>query len=307
MRICSLLPSIKETLFALGMGDSVVAVTHECDWPPEARTKTPVTCSRIRGEDCSSAEIDQQVREHDGSLYNLDTEMLARLAPDLILTQSLCPVCAVSEATVRATAKELANSPVVFSFQPTCLADVRAMIAQIGSLTGSTAAARRLCGRFEHEIEQIRSAVRNASHPPVVCLEWTNPPFACGHWTPELVEIAGGHEVLGSSGQPSRRATWQELLDADPQILLIAPCGFSLDRTLKEMPWLESQPGWGSIRAVVQGSVFATDGSAYFNRPGPRLIESLQILAEVIHPKRFGGLAPHGSFQQTVIGATPAA
>ncbi|MBI3462251.1 MAG: cobalamin-binding protein [Planctomycetes bacterium] len=299
MRICSLLPSITETLFELGLGNSVVAVTHECDWPPEARTRTPVTRSRIRVEDQSSAQIDQQVREHDGSLYDLDADALARLRPDLILTQSLCPVCAVDETTVRQFAKFLPGEPRVFSYHPTRLADVLAMIQEIGALTDAQPAARRLTDRFGSEIERIRAEVAGLPvRPGVVCLEWIDPLFACGHWTPELVEAAGGCELLGRVGQPSRRASQEELVAANPDVVLIAPCGFDLVRTVQEAGCIDWQTRWGELSAVRTGRVFATDGSAYFNCPGPRLIESLQILAEVLHPERFAGLAPAHSFQR---------
>lgn len=228
MRICSLLPSITETLFELGLGGSVVAVTHECDWPPEARTKTAVTRSRIQVEGRSSAD----------------------------------------------------------------------MIDEIGRLTG-TPAAEQLRLRFTRAIDRVAQPLgAELRRPRFVCLEWADPPFTCGHWTPELVRLAGGLELLGCEGQPSRRTTWEELAAADPDVLLIAPCGFTLDRTLEELPALERQPVWPHLRAVRGGRVFAADGSAYFNRPGPRLIESLHILAEVLHPDRFAGLAPANSFQR---------
>jgi iron complex transport system substrate-binding protein len=299
MRICSLLPSITETLFELGLGESVVAVTHECDWPPEARTKPAVTRSRIQLEGHSSADVDQQVRDHSGALYDLDTDALARLRPDLILTQSLCAVCAVDETAVRDAAASLPGAPTVASFAPTCLAGVMAMIDEIGRLTGTPAAAKQLRIRFTGGIDRVNVSRGAQVHSPrVVCLEWTDPPFTCGHWTPELVQIAGGIELLGREGQPSRRASWEEVAAADSDVLLIAPCGFSLLRTLKDLPTLDRKPAWPKLRAVREGRVFAADGSAYFNRPGPRLIESLHILAEVLHPDRFPGLAPANSFQR---------
>ena len=299
MRICSLLPSITETLFELGLGDSVVAVTHECDWPPQARAKPAVTRSRVQVEGRSSADIDQQVRDHSGALYDLDTDALARLRPDLILTQSLCAVCAVDETSVRAAAASLPGAVTVASFSPTCLADVLAIIEQMGRLTHATAAADELRQRFNSGIDRVRTPLgAEAARPRFVFLEWTDPPFTCGHWTPELVQIAGGMELLGRQGQPSRRTSWEDLAAADPDVLLIAPCGFTLARTLEELPALERQPVWHTLRPVREGRVFSADGSAYFNRPGPRLIESLHILAEVLHPERFAGLAPQNSFQR---------
>jgi iron complex transport system substrate-binding protein len=299
MRICSLLPSITEVLFELGLGDHVVGVTHECDWPPAALVKPKLTRSRIHGEACSSAEIDRQVHEQAASLYDLDAETLAQLRPDLIFTQSLCPVCAVDETAVRNVAASLPVRPKVFSYHPRRLVEVLAMVAEIGEITETVAAAQRLTGRFHAEIARVQDGLTGLSdRPRVVCLEWTDPPFACGHWTPELVELAGGRELLGQAGQPSRRAEWDELIAADPSVLLIAPCGFTLDRAIDEVHGLERQTGWADLRAVRTGRVYCTDGSAYFNRPGPRLVESLLILAEVIHPSRFNGLAPPGSFQR---------
>jgi iron complex transport system substrate-binding protein len=298
MRICSLLPSITEVLFELGLGDAVVAVTHECDWPAGARAKRAVTRSGIRTHGESSQAIDQQVRQNDAALYELDREALARIQPDLIFTQSLCPVCAVDERVVRQTAERLAGRPAVFSFQPTSLADVLRMIHEIGELTGRADAATQLASRFDRAVARVQSGSGGRAERQVVVLEWTNPPFACGHWTPELVELAGGRELLGRRGEPSRRVAWADVLAADPEVLLLAPCGFDLPRTLQEIPWLQSQPGWSHLRAVRDGRVFATDGSAYFSRPGPRLIESLLILAEVLHPDGHRGAAPANSFQQ---------
>src|SRR3990172_9604321 len=257
MRICSLLPSITEILFELGLDDQVVAVRHRCDWPPEPRAKPSVTRSRIRSERVSSGEIDRQVTATDGSLYDLDQPALARLQPDLILTQSLCSVCAVSETTVRNFADSLPGPPTVISYQPACLADVLAMLLDVGQRTGVPAGAERLCRRFRGEIERFRvDLAGRVDSRSVVCLEWTDPPFACGHWTPELVDIAGGRELLGRPGEPSRRVAWDDLLRANPEILLIAPCGYPLARTLSELAWLECQPGWTGLQAVRGGRVY---------------------------------------------------
>jgi iron complex transport system substrate-binding protein len=299
MRICSLLPSITEILFEIGLGDQVVAVTHECDWPPRAQSIPHVTRSRIQTEHSSSAAIDAQVRAEAGSLYDLDRPLLAELAPDVILTQSLCPVCAVDETMVRDWAAGLAPAPSVHAYHPRTIAEVLASIHDIGRVTGAEREAQSLVDRFRASSQRIRAEVAAIDRPlRVVCLEWTDPPFACGHWTPELVSIAGGEEQLGRAGQPSRQATWQELRDADPEVLLIAPCGFTLPRTLREMSDLERREGWDALAATRRGRVFCCDGSAYFNRPGPRLLDSLHILAEAIHPDRFRSLAPSHSFQR---------
>jgi iron complex transport system substrate-binding protein len=302
MRICSLLPSITEILFELGRGDSVVGVTHECDWPPQAQMRSQLTSSRIRTESCTSAEIDAQVRRESGSLYELDATALASLKPDLILTQSLCPVCAVDETQVREAAASLTPVPLVQAYHPMCLADVIAMIRDIAEATDAQAAGAALVRRFERAIDRIRLVVERVERrPEVVCLEWTDPPFACGHWTPELVGIAGGDERLGRAGQASRRVDWHELHTTDPAVLLVAPCGLSLARTVEEISALEQRLEWESLSAVQAGRVYCSDGSAYFNRPGPRLIETLNILAEVLHPQYFAGLAPPQSFQRVQV------
>lgn len=199
---------------------------------------------------------------------------------------------------MRKISATLPGSPKVFSYHPTCLREVLATVAEIGQITGTADAAQRVTGRFRREIARIQARLSGVSdRPRVVCLEWPDPPFACGHWTPELIELAGGIEMLGQAGRPSRRVSWDEFIAADPAVLVIAPCGFTLDRTRKDLPALERQPGWADLQAVRTGRVYCTDGSAYFNRPGPRLVESLQILAEVIHPDCFAGFAPRGSFK----------
>src|SRR5262245_25335947 len=211
MRICSLLPSITEIAFELGLGECVVGVTHECDWPPEALSKPQLTSSRIHTGNSSSAEIDSQVRLEPGSLYDLDASSLEELAPDVILTQSLCRVCAVDESLVRRVADSFATRPIVRAYHPTCLAEVLAMIRDIGEVTNSSSAADRLVQRFERELDSVRSALSGAGRMRVACLEWTDPLFACGHWTPELAGVAAGDECLGRAGQLSRQVTWHDL------------------------------------------------------------------------------------------------
>ncbi len=298
MRICSLLPSITEILFEIGLGEHVVGVTHECDWPPPARSRPHLTHSRIRGEGCNSAEIDRQVREQTGSLYELDAERLAELRPDIIFTQSLCPVCAMDEIVVRRVAATLSGIPTVYSFCPTCLREVIETIDVIGSVTGAVTSSQALSARFRAALESAKSPVAGSEAIDVVCLEWTDPLFTCGHWTPELIAAAGGRELLGRAGEPSRVAKWEELRAANPAVLVLAPCGLTLDRAFAELAGLETRPGWHELRAVRNGRVFVCDGSAYFNRPGPRLIDTLHILGKILHPDRFGGTAPSGGFQQ---------
>lgn len=290
MRIISLLPSLTELVCALGRGDELVGVTHECDAPPGVEFLPHLTRSRIPAE-ASSGTIDALVSEAGGSLYELDAPGLAELRPDLILTQEQCEVCAVSEATVRRVAASLPGCPHVESVNPTDLAGVFAMFRRVGDLLDARAAAAALIAGFEATASAIAGRRRGRTAPRVALLEWLDPPFSSGHWSPELVALAGGCEVLGRPGERSRRLTWDDVRQSDPEAILLAPCGFSIERTLAEWPALDPRP-WQGLRAVRDGRLAVTDGSAYFSRPGPRLEASLRIAAAVIDPEACGDLAP---------------
>jgi iron complex transport system substrate-binding protein len=281
MRICSLLPGITDTLIALGAGAEVVAVTHECTVPPGSNARV-VTSSRMAVE-ASSAEIDRRVREAEQGLYVLDVQTLRRLQPDVILTQKLCAVCAVDETLVHRAVEQMPAAVRVESFGPTTLAEVFAMFARIGTAVGRPNQAARFVERFRKRTAQIADCVARQPRPRVLCLEWLDPPFACGHWTPELVAQAGGAEVLGRAGAPSYRTTWATVHDAGPEVVFLAPCGYTVPQTLRELPQLESRPEWQGLPAVEAGRVYVADGSAYFNRPGPALLDSLEILAQCMH------------------------
>jgi iron complex transport system substrate-binding protein len=289
MRIVSLLPSLTELVSALGHAEELVGVTHECDFPLGVERLPHLTKSRIPTS-ASSSQIDALVQAQAGSLYDLDADLLARLEPDLILTQSQCDVCAVNEQHVRARARSLPSTPHVESVNPTSLEGVFQMFRRVGTLIGASDEANALIRRFESTADEIAGRVQSAVCPRVALLEWLDPPFASGHWNPELIERAGGVEVLGQAGCASRRLTWDEVAAADPDIILLAPCGFTLERTQSELPGLAERPQWGTLRAVGAHRVSVVDGSAYFSRPGPRLEQSLRIAAAAIHPEECADL-----------------
>lgn len=291
MRIVSLLPALTELVCALGRGDGLVGVTHECDFPPGVELLPHLTRSRI-SPSASSSAIDAMVSEQAGQLYDLDAPLLARLEPDLILTQTQCDVCAVNETAVRGAAAVLPGSPHVESVNPTCLAEVHAMFRRVGDLLGAREAAERLIADFHETAGEIARRVGSLGRPRAVLLEWLDPPFAAGHWNPELVALAGGQEVLGQPAEPSRRVSWDDLARARPEVIMVAPCGFTLDRSRAEWPGFAAREEWRRLPAVANGRVILADGSAFFARPGPRLETSLRIAAAALHPIRCAELAP---------------
>jgi iron complex transport system substrate-binding protein len=298
MRIVSLLPSLTELVCNLGRGSDLVGVTHECDYPEEARKLPQLTRSRIPGA-CSSAQIDALVSGQAGSLYELDEGLLADLTPDLILTQEQCDVCAVNEAVVRRAAGCLKSHAAVESVNPTTLAGVFSMFRRVGHLIGAAQSAERLVKQFEETATEIKrrqiariGAGNSIRRPRVLLLEWLDPPYSSGHWNPEIIERAGGIEVLGEAGMKSRRASWDELASSRADVIIVSPCGFDLDRTAAELDAFGAHSEWSSLPAVKAGRVAVVDGSAYFSRPGPRLEASLRIAAAVIDPDSCALLAP---------------
>src|SRR4051794_3966051 len=306
MRIVSLLPSLTELVCALGHGDDLVGVTHECDFPPGVERLPHLTRSRIPAS-ASSGAIDAMVAEQGGSLYELDGELLAELRPTLVLTQSQCDVCAVNEGPVRRAAEALPGAPPVESVNPTCLADVHAMFRRVGDRLGPRARAEadRLVAGFEATVGEIVRRHAGRPTPRVVLLEWFDPPYASGHWNPELVALAGGVEAVARAGDRSRRLSWEEVASADPERILLSPCGFTLDRTERELPGLVANPGWRRLAAVDAGEVVLVDGSAYFSRPGPRLEASLRIAAAAIDPDACGDLAPETGWRRLPAPSSP--
>ncbi len=287
MRIVSLLPSATEIVCQLGLEQSLVGVTHECDFPPFVRALPKVTTTLIP-HDASSGEIDQLVRDRlksQRALYTLDMVVLEQLRPDLIVTQALCDVCAVAEAEVTAAACTLPGSPRVVNLEPMSLSDVFSTLQTVGDMAGVPDKARQIVRELQARTDAVvgRSlAIRR--RPRVILLEWIDPPFSCGHWSPELVRMAGGDEQLGRPGVASRTVRWDEVTAAQPEVLVIACCGFDVSRTLIDVEILLRYPGWSELPAVRTEQVFVVDGNAYFSRPGPRLVESLELLAHALHP-----------------------
>ncbi|MEX2177509.1 MAG: cobalamin-binding protein [Gemmatimonadaceae bacterium] len=289
MRIVSLLPSATEIVCALGLDDHLVGVTHECDYPRSVLGLPKVTNTLIPPPtDASSAEIDALVRDRLGgqsALYTLNMAALERLRPDLIVTQALCDVCAVSEDEVKNAACSLPGTPRVLNLEPETLEQVLDCVRVVGEAAGVASRAgdvvRSLRARVQAVADRDR-AVR--TRPRVALLEWLDPPFSTGHWNPELVRLAGGEDGLGRTGEKSRTLTWDEVIAWRPEVVVISCCGFTTERALQDVGPLRDVPGWDDLPAVRDQRVYVTDGSAYFSRPGPRLVNSLELLAHVIHP-----------------------
>ncbi len=310
MRIVSLLPSATEIVCAIGLEDELVAVTHECDWPPSVVGKPVVTSSVHDLGGASSRDIHARVTAsvHGGSsLYELDEAALAAAEPDLIITQELCRVCAVSYREVNEVARRIDADITVVSLEPTSLEGILNTITTVGAMAEVEDAAidvveslRERLGAVEERVAARRAAGHRA--PRVVAVEWLDPPFAVGHWVPEQIRRAGGWDLLGSDGERSRPTTWDEIAEVDPEMLFLMPCGYHLDETVREWrrttvpPWLTEMP------AVQRGSVFALDGSAYFSRPGPRVIDGIEMLAEIMDPEGFVDLAPPGGWTPVPVG-----
>ena len=282
MRIVSLVPSATEMLFALGLGDDVVGVTHECDYPTEARDLPKITRDLLpRG--LSAAEIDAAVKERTlagESIYELDAEALHELEPDLIVTQALCSVCAVSYDDVRAIAEEIDTQPMVLSLDPHTVGEVLGDARTLAQATDAKDAAVDLVQEASARIDRIRLLTRNARRPRVVALEWLDPPFAAGHWTPQLIEYAGGEDVLGFAGENSEQRSWEEVAASDPDVVIVMPCGYDAEIAHREAEMHRDQ-----LAALGAGEVIAVDAAAYFSRPGPRLIDGLELLAHILHPE----------------------
>jgi iron complex transport system substrate-binding protein len=283
VRIVSLVPHATELLFALGLGDDVVGVTHECDHPTQAGERRQVTRDRLP-PGLSAAEIDAAVRastEDEGSIYALDEDALLDLEPDLIVTQALCAVCAVSHDDVQAIARQLDPAPEVVSLDPTTFGETLADVRTIAQATGARDAALDLIARISGRADAVRLAVRGARRPRVAALEWLDPVFVAGHWTPQLIEMAGGEDALGFAGEHSEQSTWEMVAAAQPEVVVAMPCGYDADRALDEC-----EEHADRLRATGAARVVAVDASAYFSRPGPRLVDGLELLAHVLHPGR---------------------
>lgn len=290
MRICSLLPGATEIAYLLGLGDQIVGVTHECDYPHEAKQKPVVVRSVIDSSQLSCPEIDRRVGEllqAGRGLYSIDEAAFLASGPDVILTQGLCNVCALDYDDVVKAAQRLPRMPAILSLNPHSLSDVLEDISRVGAATGRETAAEALVQDLRRRIDEV--GIREPEYRPrVVCLEWFEPLYVAGHWVPELVTLAGGFDPLGRKGEPSLKIEWQSVLDAKPDVILLMPCGFDVRRAVKESTPLRNLNGWNDLPAVKTGNVYALNGSAYFSRPGPRLVNGLEILARIIRPEQAG-------------------
>jgi iron complex transport system substrate-binding protein len=289
-RICSLLPSATEILFLLGLGDRVVAVTHECDYPPGALSKPHITSSVIDSAGMSAAEIDQAVRDSladQSTIYQLDRHLLERLEPDLLLTQELCDVCAVGPPLVEQAVAALPNPPRVVSLEPHSLSEILDSIRVVGALAGVVERADLEVATLQARLDDVRSRVAGLPVVRVLTLEWVDPLFVGGHWVPDQVKVAGGIDVLGTSSKPSREVSWEDVVVAAPEVIIAMPCGFGLDRAERELARARLPAQWHELPAVKNGAVYVVDGSSYFNRPGPRVVDGVEILACILHPDVF--------------------
>jgi len=287
-RIVSLIASATEIVHGLGCGAWLVGRSHECDFPADVLRLPALTAPKFKLEG-SSAEIDARVREivRQGlSVYRVDAEALAALAPDVILTQDHCEVCAVSLADVEAATCTWTGRTVrIVSLKPDSLADACADIRRVAGALQAPDAGDALIGRMRERIAAVSARVAGRPRPRVAFIEWVEPLMAGGNWMPELIEAAGGHNLFGTAGRHSGWMQWEELAAADPDAIVVAPCGYDLPRCLEELPLLEAKPGWAGLAAVRSGRVYFADGNAYFNRPGPRLADTAEILAEMLHPE----------------------
>lgn len=290
-RVVPLIASATEVVAALGFADALVGRSHECDWPPEV-TRLPAVTEPAFATDGTSYEIDQRVKaivSEALSVYRVDAEALRALEPDVVVTQTQCEVCAVSLGDVEAALAEWTGGsrPTVVSLSPDSLADVLDDVRKVAAALGAPERGERLVASMRARMADVEARAAGLERPSVACVEWIEPLMAAGNWMPELVRMAGGENLFGEAGVHSPWMEWEDLVDADPDVLFVSPCGFDLDRTRQEMPALTSRPGWSDLRAVRTGRVAMADGVSFFHRPGPRLVESLEILAEILHPETF--------------------
>jgi iron complex transport system substrate-binding protein len=301
MRICSLLPSATEIAYAIGLGDWVLGVSHECDFPADAATKPRLLRPRV-DPGRAPAEIDRQVSEiiaRGESIYAVDAELLHSVAPDLILTQDLCQVCAASPDDLATALTRFEKPPRVLSLGPRSLAEVWDDVRRVGEATSHECEAEAVAASLDRRLGAIEQMTARArSRPRVLCLEWLDPYYVGGHWVPEMVSLAGGEDVLGRFGQPSYRATPCEIMSSRPDIIVIMPCGYSLERAVREFRFDLLPAGAQTLAAVREGRVFAVNANAYFSRPGPRLADGVALLAHLVHPELFPSGFPADSIRR---------
>jgi iron complex transport system substrate-binding protein len=291
VRICSLVPAATEVLFALGLGDRVVGVTHECDWPPEAAARPVVSASLVETDELTSGEIDRLVAETARGgrpLYAIDEERWAEVAPDIVVMQELCDVCAVSTDQVSGVVSARKVDVSVLDYSPTTLAGIAEAIVELGRSLESEGPAEELAAGLRNRLERVSAALGAVdSSPRVLVTEWLEPPYSAGHWVPDMVAAAGGTDVAGMSGEPSHRMRWADVARLEPDVVVLAPCGFDLDRTLAEIVPLDVSANLLGTPARQESRIFAVDANATFSRPGPRVADGVELLAHLLHPGEF--------------------
>ena len=302
LRLISFLPSATEMVFALGLGDQLVGVSNECDFPVAAKTKPVVVKPVLPLEKMSLCEIDAAVAEHIGSgqnLYQVDGRLLEQLAPTHILTQALCQVCAPSGSETTRALAALRVKPQILWFAPHTIAEIFSNLRELGAATGRLAQADELNAvahaRLQNVIELTKKVPRR---PRVLCLEWIDPYYCCGHWVPEMVELAGGEAALGRKGADSVRISWTDIAASSPEILIVSPCGFGVEEAAEQAKHLLQQRGWNDLPAVLNHRVFAVNANAYFARPGPRVVDGVELLAHLIHPEAWDWRGSRNAFRQ---------
>lgn len=300
MRIVSLLPSATEIIYALGLGDQLVGVSHECDFPPEAKTKPVITAAEINSSQ-PSRQIDASVKEqvHKGvGIYHINQDVLKQAKPDVVFTQELCEVCAVSFSEVKQAVRILNTDTKIVSLEPRTLGDILNNIKTVGDITSRQPEAAKLVVELQQRIDKVKAITKDVDfRPTTLCLDWMDPPYAAGHWIPEMAEIAGGVDSFGVKGQASVEINWERVVEVDPERIIVMPCGFDIQRAMKEIGLLKSVKGWNQISAVRNSRAYIADGNSYFSRPGPRVVTGLEILAEVIQSDYFIDVAPANSYQ----------
>ena len=304
-RIVSLLPAATEIAATLGLMDQVIGVSHECDFPAEANRRPRVTRCPVHNAGLTSREMDEWVRRalrENGTIYSIDEPLLRSLRPDVILTQKLCDVCAVGYDTVARLAETLSGPPQVVNLEPSSLSDIFGDIQRVAKVCDVSDRANEVITQLSDRIEAMRSRANRIAHRPrCFLMEWVDPPFCSGHWGPELVEIAGGYDPLGRKQQPSVQIEWQQVLDARPEFIVLALCGYGINRVRSDYEILRRFPDFDSLPAARQGQIYLVDASAYFARPGPRIVDSAEILAGILHPEEFPEFVSRGRDDPRVV------
>ena len=304
-RIVSLLPAATEIAATLGLMDQVIGVSHECDFPAEANRRPRVTRCPVHNAGLTSREMDEWVRHalrENGTIYSIDEPLLRSLRPDVILTQKLCDVCAVGYDTVARLAETLSGPPQVVNLEPSSLSDIFGDIQRVAKVCDVSDRANEVITQLSDRIEAVRSRANRIAHRPrCFLMEWVDPPFCSGHWGPELVEIAGGYDPLGRKQQPSVQIEWQQVPDARPEFIVLALCGYGINRARSDYEILRRFPDFDSLPAARQGQIYLVDASAYFARPGPRIVDSAEILAGILHPEEFPEFVSRGRDDPRVV------